>query len=62
MLKEGAPFIIAAFGATVLLLMLSRSLSCPPLRYLGWASGLVTVLLANHYRKAHGESPEARDE
>lgn len=60
MAREGISWTLGFFMATVLLLLLSRRFSVDVLRYLGWACGLLTVLVAHFYRDPRRQSPEGR--
>jgi len=60
MAREGVPWTLGFFMATILLLLFSRRFSAEPLRYLGWTCGLVTILVAHFYRDPDRQPPEGQ--
>jgi phosphatidylserine decarboxylase len=58
MAREGVSWIVGFFVATVLFLLISRTLSLYPLRYLGWIFGLLTIMVAHFFRDPRRNSPE----
>lgn len=58
MAKEGVPWIVGFFAATLLFVMLSRRSSLEPLRYLGWMCGLVALLVAYFFRDPRRKPPQ----
>lgn len=58
MAREGVWWTVGFFVATILFLLFSRRFSAEPLRYLGWACGLLTILVAHFYRDPRRDPPE----
>ncbi len=61
MAREGLIWTFAFFGATLVLLLLSRRFSLEALRYVGWLCGLLTLLVAYFHRDPHRKLPEGED-
>jgi phosphatidylserine decarboxylase len=58
MAKEGVPWAVGFFAATLLFVMLSRRFSLEPLRYLGWLCGLMAILVAYFFRDPRRKPPQ----
>jgi len=60
MTREGIPWVLGGFSATVLFLIFAQSYALDPLRYLGWGFALLTILIAHFYRDPGRVSPQGR--
>ncbi|MFC1683470.1 phosphatidylserine decarboxylase [Candidatus Zixiibacteriota bacterium] len=60
MAREGIPWVLGGFTATVLLLIFAQRFALDPLRYLGWGFALLTILIAHFYRDPRRDPPQGR--
>jgi len=60
MAREGIPWVLGCFTATILLLIFAQSFALDQLRYLGWGFALLTILIAHFYRDPRRDPPQER--